>query len=281
MSGGSPSDKAPKAKQPGLSRELLLRLGSAAILIPIGLVSIWFGGWLLAIFAAIAAGAMAYEFSQMVRGDGLFPVVVIAVLACLVFPISRLLAFAILVLGGAATVYVCAKPPLRFSMFFGVIYSAGLALGVLSLRGNPDIGWAMAMVVMLCTWASDTSAYFVGRAIGGPKLAPKDSPNKTWSGAIGAVIGAALSGAAFGTLIEARYLVLWALAGGLISIAAQFGDLFESQVKRRYGVKDTSGLLPGHGGVMDRVDGFGTAALFAVCALMVPGLVEVLGAKSI
>lgn len=277
MSGDIPTNKSRSAGT-ARSGELALRLVSAAVLIPIGLASIWFGGWLLALFASLAAGAMAYEFSKMVRGEALPPIIIVAMLSCLVFPISRMLAVSVLMIGGAATAYICSKPPLKFSLFFGVVYAGGLALGVLSLRGHPDLGREMAMAVMLCTWASDTAAYFVGKTFGGPKLAPKDSPNKTWSGAIGAVIGATASGAAFGGLISADHIWAWGIVGASVSVAAQFGDLFESQVKRRYGVKDTSGLLPGHGGVMDRVDGFGTAALIAVCALGLPGLAEFLGA---
>lgn len=259
------------------SRELILRFGSAAILIPIGLVSIWCGGWILAFFAALAAGAMAYEFSRMIGYRLIWPVITVAILACLLFPINRIAAVAVLGMGGLSISVLTGQVPLRFSIFFGVIYTGGMALGVLALRGHPEIGWAMAMCVMLCTWASDTAAFFTGRAIGGPKLAPNDSPNKTWSGAIGAIIGASLSGWAFGGLISAEHTWAWAAAGALISVAAQFGDLFESQVKRRYDVKDTSGLLPGHGGVMDRVDGFGTAALIAVSALTLPGVTEILG----
>lgn len=277
MSGDTPTNKSRSAGT-ARSGELALRLVSAAVLIPIGLASIWFGGWLLALFASLAAGAMAYEFSKMVRGEALPPIIIVAILSCLVFPVSRMLAVSVLMIGGAVTAYTCSKPPLKFSMFFGVVYAGGLALGVLSLRGHPDLGREMAMAVMLCTWASDTAAYFVGKTFGGPKLAPKDSPNKTWSGAIGAVIGATASGAAFGELISADHIWAWGIVGASVSVAAQLGDLFESQVKRRYGVKDTSGLLPGHGGVMDRVDGFGTAALIAVCALGLPGLAEFLGA---
>lgn len=270
----TPDSKAPDDR----SSELLLRFGSAAILIPIGLASIWFGGWLLAVFAAAAAAAMAFEFTRMIGSPLTWLAVVITVLSCIAFQFDRLVAAAILGGGGAVAAALVVKPPLRFSYFFGILYAGGLSLGVLSLRGHPVIGFEAAMCVMLCTWASDTAAFFVGKALGGPKLAPVDSPNKTWSGAIGGVVFASLSGWAFGGLISASDLLSWALVGGAVSISAQLGDLFESQVKRRYGVKDVSGILPGHGGVMDRVDGFGTAALIAVCALaFVPGLVDRLG----
>ena len=120
-------------------------------------------------------------------------------------------------------------------------------------------------------WASDTGAYFAGRGFGGPPLAPKDSPSKTWSGAIGAMICSGLCGLIAAGLLDASR-ISWLFAGFAISIVAQWGDLFESSLKRRYGVKDTSGFLPGHGGVMDRVDGLGMAAVFcaATMALSAP-----------
>ena len=111
-------------------------------------------------------------------------------------------------------------------------------------------------------WASDSAAYFAGRLIGGPRLAPVISPNKTWAGSIGAMVGAAIAGAA-----AAKLLVGAALApvflGMALSIVAQAGDLFKSALKRKYGLKDSGNLIPGHGGIIDRVDGAVAAALAA------------------
>ncbi|MEM9740882.1 MAG: phosphatidate cytidylyltransferase, partial [Pseudomonadota bacterium] len=123
---------------------------------------------------------------------------------------------------------------------------------------------------------SDSGAYFAGRGFGGPPLSA-DSPNKTWSGAFGAVICSVLAGAIAAGLLKADLLV-WLVFGAVLSVVAQFGDLFESQIKRQFGVKDASGLVPGHGGVMDRVDGLGAVCVLAVAAFLAfPGLVSTLG----
>jgi phosphatidate cytidylyltransferase len=124
---------------------------------------------------------------------------------------------------------------------------------------------------MVVTWATDIFAYFGGRAIGGPKLAPKVSPNKTWAGLIGGMVGAGVLGAA--TALALGLAAPFLYAGALMGLVAQLGDLYESGVKRRAGVKDSGSLLPGHGGVLDRLDGLLPVALatFAL-ALVSKGL---------
>jgi phosphatidate cytidylyltransferase len=154
---------------------------------------------------------------------------------------------------------------------FGVIVGLGLLLGAISRRlamatgfvyvGIPSfalivIEWARYHIVfwlMLVTWATDICAYFAGRSVGGPKLAPSISPNKTWAGLGGGVVGAALVGglAAWAFDLETPFLY----AGAGMAVLAQLGDLYESWVKRRAGAKDSSHLIPGHGGVLDRLDG--------------------------
>ncbi len=149
----------------------------------------------------------------------------------------------------------------------GVLYSGLPVLALMALREHPAHGllftfWAMALV-----WACDTGAYFAGRAIGGPKLAPLISPNKTWAGFIGGVLCAG---------IFAGVLVLWcglplmlALATPVLAMLAQLGDLFESHLKRSAGVKDSGNLLPGHGGILDRLDGLVAVAPFAALLVLV------------
>lgn len=152
----------------------------------------------------------------------------------------------------------------------GVAYSAVLAAAPIVLRSDPILGFWSVLFVFLVVWITDIAAYFGGRLIGGPKLWPDISPNKTWAGAvIGmlAAIAAAIVIALFGILPLGAAAALAAA----LSIAAQCGDLFESHLKRRFGVKDTSHVIPGHGGVMDRIDGFIVAAALAALVGLVRG----------
>lgn len=149
----------------------------------------------------------------------------------------------------------------------GVLYVGLPVLALLVLREHPHglllTFWAMALV-----WACDSGAFFAGRAIGGPKLAPAISPNKTWAGFLGGVLAAAVFAFALVALFELP--VLLALATPLLAVLAQIGDLYESHLKRRAGVKDSGHLLPGHGGIMDRLDGL--VAVAPVAALLVLAL---------
>jgi phosphatidate cytidylyltransferase len=140
------------------------------------------------------------------------------------------------------------------------------------LRGETHAGMLTLMWLLVVVWAADICAYFAGRLIGGPKLAPRISPKKTWAGLWGAVVGAAAAGLVMGYWIGSpRFLVLGVL-GGVLAIIEQLGDLFESALKRHYGVKDSGRLIPGHGGVLDRVDGLVAAALCLAAAIIVTRL---------
>ena len=142
----------------------------------------------------------------------------------------------------------------------GLAYAGTVALAPVALRRDPEYGLVALLFLMAVVWASDIGAFFAGRLIGGPKLAPVVSPNKTWSGAVGGTLGAVAAGgavAAAAGLVNSLAVVCLAL---LLSVVSQAGDLFESGVKRRFGVKDSSRLIPGHGGLMDRLDGFLAAA---------------------
>jgi phosphatidate cytidylyltransferase len=146
----------------------------------------------------------------------------------------------------------------------GVPYAGAMGLAPIYLRSDGELGFIAIIFLFAVVWTTDIAAYFVGRAAGGPKLAPRLSPNKTWSGAIGGLVGAAaaallvlyVSGAGHGYI----GIIVIALA---LSVAGQAGDLFESAVKRRFGAKDAGSLIPGHGGLMDRLDGFVAAAVLA------------------
>jgi phosphatidate cytidylyltransferase len=152
----------------------------------------------------------------------------------------------------------------------GVPYIGLTALAVSWLRAVPDVGILNLLWLFAVVWATDTAAYVAGRTIGGPKLAPAISPNKTWSGAIGGLIGAGVVGAVLGEWAGAGPATP-AVAGMALSVVAQAGDLAESAVKRRFGVKDSGSIIPGHGGLFDRVDALLAAAPVAALALSVVG----------
>lgn len=252
----------------GKPSDVWTRLASAMVLVPIALTCVWYGGWLLSGFAALCAGLMAFEWARMAKSRVGVLMIAGAVAANLLHPIDPRWALIGLVGAGVIAMALEQRDGLKSTALLGTLYAGGLPLALQVLRAIPDnqTGLYIAMGVMVLSWSSDTSAYFVGRQFGGPLLAPKDSPNKTWSGALGAVAGSIITGVAFAYFVKGPVLV-WAIVGACVSVAAQFGDLFESQVKRRHGVKDTSGFLPGHGGVMDRLDGFGTACVAMVAVM--------------
>jgi phosphatidate cytidylyltransferase len=146
----------------------------------------------------------------------------------------------------------------------GLIYAASFLISMLLLRNDPHLGLVVLIWLFAIIWSTDIAAYFVGRAVGGPKLWPAVSPNKTWSGAIGGTVGGLAAGAA---VIMAAGLTLRPVHGAVmlaIVVAAQLGDLMESAIKRRFGVKDSSRLIPGHGGLMDRCDSLIAASAVAL-----------------
>ena len=152
-----------------------------------------------------------------------------------------------------------------FARTLGLVYVIGALLALLWLRHQPALGRETVLWLAVCVWATDVAGYFVGSVVGGAKLAPRISPGKTWSGLIGAMAVTALASTGFGALIgEGRPLVLGAV-GAILAVVGQMGDLLESHAKRRAGVKDSGHLIPGHGGLLDRLDGF--IAVLVVAAL--------------
>lgn len=256
--------------------ELALRLMTAAVMIPAALFLVWAGGWWLAGGAALFAGAMAFEWSRMAAQRPMALLVAGMAGANLAYPLwGDALAGGLVV--AIALVFAAFQRGAFPIALFGSVYVGAMPLCLQILRGGPWDGLAAALILMAIVWASDSAAYFAGRGFGGPPLSPKDSPNKTWSGALGAVLCCALSGVIAAGLLGASTW-LWAAFGAGISMVAQLGDLLESALKRRFGVKDVSGLVPGHGGVMDRVDGLGAVCVVSVALfLLVPGLTEALG----
>jgi phosphatidate cytidylyltransferase len=151
----------------------------------------------------------------------------------------------------------------------GVFYAGLPAISLIWLRSDPVLGLNAVIFVILAVVVSDTAGFLIGRLVGGPKLWPRVSPNKTWSGSVGAVVATAVVAAMFWLAVPGGSAARLAAAGAVLSIVAQVGDLAESALKRRFGAKDSSTLIPGHGGVMDRVDGLVAAAAAVALAAFV------------
>jgi phosphatidate cytidylyltransferase len=181
---------------------------------------------------------------------------------------------ALVALTGGAGMVAGMCPQRRIWCAGGIPYAGVVELAPVVLRHDHEFGAAAIFFLFAVVWATDILGYFIGRAVGGPKLATQISPNKTWSGACGGALGALAAGVAVVevTVVPAvpgagrAVLIAAACIALTLSIIAQVGDLFESAVKRRFGVKDASHVIPGHGGFMDRLDGFLAAA--AVAALI-------------
>ncbi|MFT4163300.1 phosphatidate cytidylyltransferase [Shinella sp.] len=244
-----------------MQSELRLRILSGIVLAIVVLAATWFGGLAFRVLAAAIGLLVYYEWSTMTRlaerdfRANAFGWLSVALVAALVVFAFDDLALPVL-LGAAvlAIVYALASQGSHW-LAGGVAYSGLTVISLAAIRGDTAHGFAAMLFIFAVVWATDILAYFVGRAIGGPKLAPSISPGKTWSGAIGGAISAVIAG----TLLHMAFFSLdgfWVPVIALVlSVFSQIGDLFESFIKRRFGVKDSSRLIPGHGGVMDRVDG--------------------------
>lgn len=267
-------------------REILLRVVSAAVLAPLGLWAVYTGGLPLVIATGVTGAVAACEWTRMAAqteaawAKYLLYVVMAAssaVAAYLAPNGIELVALAALVGCVVSAGIALAGKGSASSMAFGAIYTT-LPFGCFVwIREATPNGQLFLMAILVIVWTTDIAAYFAGRGFGGPLLSPKDSPNKTWTGAIGALVCAGLAGAAVARGAGGDF-VHWLIFSLGLSIVGQSGDLLESRFKRLYGVKDTSSLVPGHGGVLDRLDGLIAATVAAAVVLkFLPALVPALG----
>ncbi|MGF7161434.1 phosphatidate cytidylyltransferase [Rhodoligotrophos appendicifer] len=250
--------------------DLAIRSASAAVLVPIVVAAVWLGGPIFAALLAVVGLLMATEWLRLVYPQR-SPVqmtlhiaaVVGAVLAALFM--GPFVASVVVLLAWAASVahLLIRRPPVRSWSALGIGYVAIPVLSLLALRLDPAYGLAAIIWLLLIVWSADTAAYLVGRLIGGPKLAPRISPGKTRSGFGGALLGGAIAAGATGFVLQLPSLAMLMLLGAVIAAISQLGDLFESLLKRHAEVKDSGHLIPGHGGILDRVDGLITAAIAA------------------
>jgi phosphatidate cytidylyltransferase len=252
------------------SSTLALRVVSAAVLAPLAVLVAWLGDWPFALFWGIAAVAVLWEWTRLVAGPRHFLMLsscasAIAV-AALVAWRGRSIAGILLVGLGALAASIFAPRERRFWITAGIGYAGSMLLAPMLLRADDRYGFFAMALLFAIVWSTDIFAYFVGRAVGGPKLAAAISPKKTWAGAIAGLLGAVIASLAVAGLFGAVDRATIAIIALVLSVFAQLGDLLESWIKRRFGAKDTSELIPGHGGVMDRLDGFWAAAL-AACVI--------------
>ena len=268
---------APAAEQG--SRNLWLRVAAAAVMAPLAVGIAYLGGWPWALLGTAVAIGLFLEWLSIVGAARDFRVLVIGCLALAVCGIGLMfdkpgpaLLAAVLGVGG---LLVLNDQPRQWTAT-GLGYAAVALIASVLIRRDPDYGFVALVLIFLIVWGTDIGGYFAGRGIGGPKLWPRVSPKKTWAGAIGGLLislavalGFALAG--YGKLLP--FLILAAV----LSTVSQLGDLFESAVKRRFGVKDSSHIIPGHGGLLDRLDGYVAAVALAVLIGMARDSVDGIG----
>ncbi len=266
-----PLETAPrggKAEAEPPKSEMLTRIFSALVLAAIALAAVVVSPWTFAALVIVCGIAVAWEWGRLVRDrefDAIFVLQAAAVAAIAIFvTLARLdLAFAAVAVAFAGTVAIgMASGRVGWSLA-GLVYSVLPAWSMVWLRSDAEFGATALLFLFAVAWTTDTFAYAGGRLIGGPKLAPRVSPHKTWSGLILGTLAPALIGYAFAVLLQETSALKLALVSIAIAAACQVGDLSESAVKRRFGAKDMSGLIPGHGGLLDRIDGLLIAAIAA------------------
>jgi phosphatidate cytidylyltransferase len=247
------------------SRNLLMRVVAAAVLVPLAVAIAYAGGWLWTGLVTLAAVGLFVEWLAVVGLSGAVraavPGAAALAIAGLCFAFGRVdAALMVLVVGFAAVAALA--PERRGWAAAGFLYAAAAEIGSVLVRVDPAKGFAALMFVLLIVWVTDSGGYFAGRSIGGPKLWPRVSPKKTWAGAAGALAASLVVAFGFAAFELGRTGPLLML-GAVLSIVSQLGDLLESAVKRRFGVKDSGHIIPGHGGLMDRLDGFVAAVVVA------------------
>lgn len=264
------------AAENGDARNFRRRAISALAMAPAGILLAYIGGWLFLLVCLIVAGIILWEWTVLVARTqdmrvflpGAITLVVATMLSSVSEPGAALSIIAIgaVLAGGFIAIWprrFPASDPLVWSAA-GVVYAGIALIPTATLRSDPDMGFAALLFLFATVWATDVFAYLTGRTVGGPLLWPELSPKKTWAGAIGGLAGGVAVGTPVAYASAGTEPVVAGVLALVLSIVAQGGDLFESAVKRRFGAKDTGSLIPGHGGAMDRLDGYVVAALIAL-----------------
>jgi phosphatidate cytidylyltransferase len=272
-------EAAPAALAERGARNLLMRVIAASVLAPAAIAIAYAGGWLWAALVTVAAIGLYVEWLMIVGEAGWNRVVGSGALALgvagLLLAFGQIeVALAVLVLGLLAVTALAQERHVWIMAGFG--YATAAELSSILVRLDPVEGFTALMLILLVVWVTDIGGYFAGRGIGGPKLWPRVSPNKTWAGAFGGFVASVAVAAGFAACGLGRTGVLL-LLGSALSIISQLGDLFESAVKRHFGVKDSSHIIPGHGGLLDRLDGFVAAVVVAAIFGFLRGGVDGVG----
>ncbi|HEX2147915.1 MAG TPA: phosphatidate cytidylyltransferase [Pseudorhizobium sp.] len=260
-----------------MSGELKQRVLSGIVMAAVVLTATWFGGMPFQMLAAAIALLIYFEWSTITglnernfTGNLISWVALILLAANIAFGDSDMsmpllsgfaITIALIVVIGGGTWWLPA----------GFLYAGLSGVALAAIRDGGTAGLAAVLFIFAVVWATDILAYFIGRALKGPKLAPRISPGKTWSGAIGGTVSGVLAGSLLSLGVMGQLSALTVALALLLSVASQIGDLFESFIKRRFGVKDSSHLIPGHGGVMDRVDGLVVACFVLFLLALVSG----------
>jgi phosphatidate cytidylyltransferase len=266
------------------ARNLRLRIISAVVLLPVVLAAAYVGGWSFLLLCALAAGGILWEWTRLVTGRSEPPLLAAGAAALLaaaglVGVNAPAGACAAAIVAGAVLAALLALR-LGFAqdaatrMLWaggGVVYAGVGLLAPALLRRDPELGLKAFLFLAATVWMTDIFAYSAGRLAGGPLLWPRVSPNKTWAGAIGGLAGGVAGGVLVAYASRSGSVAALGVIAVVLSVSAQAGDLLESAVKRRFGAKDASHLIPGHGGLMDRLDGFLVGALAALLIGVVHG----------
>jgi phosphatidate cytidylyltransferase len=269
------ADPARQSQLPG--GDLMLRIASSIVLAPLALGFAYLGGLAFAAFWGVAAVLVMREWILLVSGSarraaliiGLGSVALATALAASVAGavdssgVFGVTGAAIVLVAGMIAAAAIRPRKTGYWLAAGIPYAGLMGLAPIILRADAGLGFIAIVFLFAVVWTTDVAAYFVGRAVGGPKLAPRLSPKKTWSGSIGGLVGAALAAVLVVHLSGIGGAFAVVPIAVILSAVSQAGDLFESALKRRFGAKDSGSWIPGHGGLMDRLDGFVAAAVLA------------------
>jgi len=262
--------EAAQARAPLIGGDLSVRAAAAVVLAALALVAAWIGGFWFMAFWFIAAALALWEWQRLIGGERLLARIAVGALTLLaIAPLAlhgdTYWTLAAMAIGAVAAGAAGGRNGRPVWTGVGVFYAAAILAAPTLLRASPAYGLTAILWLFAVVWGADTFAFLGGRLIGGPRLWRRVSPGKTWSGAIVGTLAGAAAGAIVGFLEidgDVRLAPLFWL-GVAAAVVGQIGDLAESAIKRRFTVKDSSRLIPGHGGVLDRLDAFVAAAVFA------------------